>query len=222
MTVKKMKDTKRKSHSREIRESAPRKAVVSDNKNLDQRTSMGKRTEDFPLPQAGFTLIELLIVVAIILVIVAVAIPGYARAKRASNEAAAAGSLRGLNGMVATYNSTWGNGFPATATFNAAATEPDSCGEAGIPAWAQATPASLNGYTFLYNAGTAVATAAGGCGTAGVINYDLEATPSNIGVSGNRAFCVADDNVVRVLNPATAAGIGGRANCIALPALSTQ
>src|SRR5271155_5655228 len=61
---------------------------------------------------SGFSLIELLIVVAIILIIAAIAIPNLLRSRMAANEASAVGSIRTMNTASISYNSTYGNGFP--------------------------------------------------------------------------------------------------------------
>ena len=64
--------------------------------------------------QKGFSLIELLIVVAIILIIAAIAIPNLLRAKIAANQSAAVGTLRTISSAEETYASTYSDGFTPT------------------------------------------------------------------------------------------------------------
>jgi len=65
----------------------------------------------------GFSLIELLIVVAIILIIAAIAIPNFMKSKMAANQASAVESLRMLDTAEVTYSSTYNIGFSATLAY---------------------------------------------------------------------------------------------------------
>ena len=70
--------------------------------------------------EKGFSLIELLIVVAIILIIAAIAIPNLLRARIAANEASAVGSVRTLDTSEITYSATYGTGFAPLASLGGA------------------------------------------------------------------------------------------------------
>src|SRR5665213_2377101 len=75
--------------------------------------------------QKGFSLIELLIVVAIILIIAAIAIPNLLRAKIAANEASAVGSLRTINTASVAYSTTYGT-YPTALSNLGPSTSPTS------------------------------------------------------------------------------------------------
>ena len=148
--------------------------------------------------QKGFSLIELLIVVAIILIIAAIAIPNLLRARMAANEASAVASVRTINTAEVTYNSTYPTVGFATALSNLGG----ALGAACVPSSTTAclidsvlandgNPANSgkSGYKFVTGAGTQVNNVN--------IGYTVHATPITINQTGIRGFCAEEDAVVR-------------------------
>jgi len=131
----------------------------------------------------GFSLIELLIVVAIILIIAAIAIPNLLRSRIAANQASAVGSLRTLNTAEITYSSTYNVGFTATMTYLAppTATPPNPTSTAAGLIDSVLALGSKSGYSFVYTAGKADAT--------GRINtYTFTANPVTTSTGTNYYF----------------------------------
>jgi type IV pilus assembly protein PilA len=146
--------------------------------------------------QKGFSLIELLIVVAIILIIAAIAIPNLLRSRMAANEASAVGSVRSINTAEVTYAAAYPDtGYAALLTNlggTAAACAPPAVATTTAACLLDATLSSGNksGYTF-----TAVGAIVG---TGTVVNtFVSTAVPQGIGSTGQRGFGSDQTGVVR-------------------------
>ncbi len=146
--------------------------------------------------QKGFSLIELLIVVAIILIIAAIAIPNLLRSKMAANEASAVGSLRAINTACITYSTIYGTGYPTLLT-NLGPANPATAAAADLIDSVLAS-GSKSGYSFVYGG----VTAAGGQN----VTYTIVAEPLNRGTTGQRGFFTDQSGVIRA-NPTGAADV---------------
>jgi type IV pilus assembly protein PilA len=147
--------------------------------------------------QKGFSLIELLIVVAIILIIAAIAIPNLLRSKMAANESSAVGSMRTLNTASVTYNTSYG-GYPASM----AVLGPIAAGGTASSTLADLIDSVLasgikSGYTFAWTAGSTDA-------NGNILSYNITASPSSPGVTGQRYFYTDQSGVIRADSAAAA------------------
>jgi type IV pilus assembly protein PilA len=143
--------------------------------------------------QKGFSLIELLIVVAIILIIAAIAIPNLLRSRMAANEASAVGSLRTINTAQVTYNSTYGIGY---GTLGDLTTPAAGCTTASSTAAclidSNLGGGTKSGYTF-----TSVALNGAGTSASPYLDFNSTAVPVAPGQSGQSDFCSDDSGVIR-------------------------
>jgi prepilin-type N-terminal cleavage/methylation domain-containing protein len=144
--------------------------------------------------QKGFSLIELLIVVAIILIIAAIAIPNLLRAKIAANQASAVGSLRTLNTACIAFSTSYGQ-FPGALT---------NLGPVGSGGTASSSSADLidsvlsagtkSGYVFSFTAG------------ASNQSYSITAKPITAATTGQNMYYTDQSGVIRVDTSGSGAG----------------
>jgi type IV pilus assembly protein PilA len=168
--------------------------------------------------QKGFSLIELLIVVAIILIIAAIAIPNLLRARIAANESSAVSSIRTMNTAQITYMSTYPTvGYaatipamgPAASTGCTTPTSTNSCLVDWVVSQATAAGSAKSGYYF------GLGVVAGG----GMNNsYTIGGAPAVLSQTGVRGFCSNEDAVIRY-TASTAAPVTTKAACAAYTAL---
>ncbi|HYA22608.1 MAG TPA: prepilin-type N-terminal cleavage/methylation domain-containing protein [Terriglobales bacterium] len=158
----------------------------------------------------GFSLIELLIVVAIILIIAAIAIPSLLRSRIAANESSAVESLRTIGSAQVTFQSTYptvgyaatlaalGPGAGNTACPSSGPTSTAACLIDTVLANATVAASAKSGYYFT----NPVTTATGSVN----VTYEMDAMPALVGQTGVRGFCTDSDGVIHFDMPAAVQG----------------
>jgi type IV pilus assembly protein PilA len=160
--------------------------------------------------QNGFSLIELLIVVAIILIIAAIAIPNLMRARMSANDSSAAGSLHDINIAEVAYFGAYNSvGFPTTLVPLGGATPcTPSIATACLIDNSLATNGGGNGksgYSF-----AAIGSASGGS----LVNNQFYVTGTPLSsLTGTRSYCSFDDLVIRLQPPGNITLVGSYGAC---------
>jgi type IV pilus assembly protein PilA len=177
---------------------ASRVPFLNPDRVQNKNTNTGSGEQVMRRSHKGFSLIELLIVVSIILIIAAIAIPNLLRAKLAANEASAVGSLRTITTAAILYSTTYGTGFPRTlASLGGSTTASSTSADLIDSVLASGTK---SGYSFTYTPSAAIS---------GFTNsYTLTATPIAVGTTGQRMFFTDQSGVIR----ANTLGSGANAN----------
>lgn len=139
----------------------------------------------------GFSLIELLIVVAIILIIAAIAIPNLIRAKIAANQASAVESCRTITSAEVVYYTTYANGFaPSLNSLGGPAAGTASSSNAQLIDEVLSA-GNKSGYLFTYSALKMDSTGA-------YQDYALNADPVNPGITGTNHYFTDEPSVIRM------------------------
>lgn len=152
--------------------------------------------------ERGFTLVEIMIVVSIIALLAAIAIPNVLRGRTTANESAAIGNLRALVSSLEMYRSV-NNAYPAN---GAAAWQDDMYVNAdpdfGPPSFSGdlVAGATIQGYDYTF------------VGVAAGTTYTLNAVPNAVGTTGTRAFLATESGLIRHCNAAAGAGVATAAS----------
>ncbi len=145
--------------------------------------------------QKGFSLVELLIVVGIILVIAALAVPNFIRARIAANEASAVGSLRAISAAAATYSMNFPDqNYPPTLAALGGAIPCTPSPATACLIDEVLTTGTKSGYTFVWTSD----------GNTPSVGYTVTATPVSLGSTGQRMFC--SDQTTAIYFDPTGAG----------------
>ena len=191
--------------------------------------------------QKGFSLIELLIVVAIILIIAAIAIPNLLRARISANESSAAGSIRNIVTQEIAYQSAYQQTGYAPALVDLGPPGIPACLPATVPAW---NAACLLDGTLSGSDGNGSVKSGYGFGAVGLNStgtgqnggtfqsFTTAAVPVTFNQSGTKDLCASEDGVTRANIPAAGNSGGtpatqgvanaGSAVCSALPFSALQ
>lgn len=163
----------------------------------DCRLTRMRQLGVFMRKENGFSLVELLLVVAVMLIIFAIAIPNFMRARVRANESSAVASIRAITQAAMTYSISYPDiGFPATlATLGGASPCTASSSQACLIDDALAA-GTKGGYSFVWT----------GDGATPSVSFTLTGSPQVFGSSGERMFCTDQSAVIHYEPSGTSCG----------------
>ena len=137
--------------------------------------------------QKGFSLIELLLVVAVILIIAAIAIPSFMRSRMRANEANAVAALHVIHTAAVTYSATYTDlGYPATLISLGGANPCTAASTQSCMLDDQLAQGLKDGYSFVWT----------GDGLTPSVGFTLTAKPVSVGSSGQTMYCTDQSGVI--------------------------
>lgn len=147
--------------------------------------------------ESGFTLIELLIVMSIMLILMALAVPQMLKLKKHANETSAVQTMRTIGQGEISYNSSYpGSGFacPLSVLGGDPKSGAPTAQAAQLLDPALASTGQKAGYTFSVT-----------CGTKVTINnqdvytsYEITGVPQSVGKTGDNGYCADENNIVKI------------------------
>ena len=160
-------------------------------KNHNSKTVRNRR--------GGFSLIELLIVVAIILIIAAIAIPNLLRARIAANQASGVSNIRTITSAAIVYSSTYNNGLPPSLTALGGVGAANCNGAILLDDTLTTPPFHKSGYALDYQPqGAPITNPPPSCAAAGFNEFVTTAVPVVVGTTGQSSYCSDEPGVIRI------------------------
>ncbi len=147
-------------------------------------------------PQSGFTLIELLIVMSIMLIIMAFAVPQMLKLKKSANEDSAIQTMHTIDSAEQSYNTAYpgsGYGCPLSTLGGDPKSGAPSAQASQLIDPALATSGQKSGYTFTVTCGTKVTVSNQDVYT----SYQVTGIPQTVGKTGDRGYCSDENNIIK-------------------------
>ncbi len=148
-------------------------------------------------PNSGFTLIELLIVMSIMLILMALAVPQMLKVKKNANQTSAVQTMRTIGSAEMSYFSSYpGKGFgcPITVLGGDPKTGAPTAESSQLLDAALATSGTKSGYTFTVTCGSKVTV-----NNQDVYNsVEITGVPQTVGKTGDNGYCSDENNVIRI------------------------
>jgi type IV pilus assembly protein PilA len=182
------------------------------------RVAAGKNKRMQVKAPRGFSLIELLIVVAIILIIAAIAIPNLLRSRQSANQASAVANLRTISTASVSYWVSYGNGYPPSLAALGGAGAATCDASILLDPVLTTAPNRKSGYQYAYTGEQGnVATFPPSCTNPGYLGYLTTAVPISLGTTGINSYCTCEPGIIHM---DTNGGVAADENaCNALPTI---